>query len=70
MREQLRQAAADGLIVGVKWAVAILVVAAAFALVAGDYGAVRRQSANGQRAFDALMQWQSRQQAPAAPKEQ
>lgn len=70
MTDALRQAAHDGLILGVKWAVAILVMAAALALVAGDYGVVRRQSQNGQRAFDALVQWQQRQAAPQAPKEQ
>ena len=69
MTGTLREAAQAGLVLGVKWAVAVLVVAAALALAAGDYGLVRRQSQNGQRAYDALVQWQQQRQAPPAPKE-
>ena len=68
MTDRLREAATAWLVVGVKWAVAILVVGAALMFVAGDYGLVRRQAQNGQRAYDELVRLQQAAKAAAAPK--
>ncbi len=54
MRERLKQAASDGLVLGVKGAVALVVVALAVMLFLGDYSVVRQRALNGQKAFEFL----------------
>jgi hypothetical protein len=62
--QRLKTAAEEGLVCGVKWAVAILIVAVVIAWALGDYAVVRQRSLNGQVAFEC---WQHPQacQAPA-----
>lgn len=54
--QRFKQALADGAVLGVRYAVAILIVLVAVSWVLGDYNIVRQRSQNGQRAFDRLMQ--------------
>lgn len=53
---QVRNAAAAGTVVGVKWAMALLIMLASLAMFLGDYQVLRQRAANGQRAFEFIQQ--------------
>ena len=54
--ERLKTAAADGAVLGVKWAMVLMVLAMMAAVILGDYSLVRQRAANGQQAFDFIQQ--------------
>jgi hypothetical protein len=66
MWTDLKTAARDGLVVGVKLAVATLVILFAVSWFLGDYVVLRQQARNGQIAFDRQQQVLRQQQAAAA----
>lgn len=66
MIASLKEAAVAGLLIGVKWAVIIVVIAAALSIFLGDYGVTRQRALNGQKAFEFLAA-QPQQQQAAAP---
>ena len=65
MRERLRQAATDGLVLGVKYGVALAVLAAVILLCLGDYGVTRQRAYNGQLAHEYLQKMVQQQQTQA-----
>jgi len=56
MRDRLGQAAADGLVLGVKWSVALVIVAIALAVLAGDYQTTRANAAFAAQTLQQLLQ--------------
>lgn len=53
---RVRQAATDGLVVGVKYSIALVVVAFVLTWALGDYAIVRQRALHGQIAFETLQQ--------------
>ena len=58
---RLKDAAVEGLVFGVKWGVAIVVLAVILSLLMGDYAITRQRAMNGQQAFDAIVRSQQPQ---------
>jgi hypothetical protein len=68
LRTRLRAAAEEGLVLGVKWAIALAAILLGVSLTLGDYNLVRQRAYNGQLAFEALQRVQQQQApAPAVP---
>lgn len=63
MGARVKAAAVDGLIVGVKWGVTLLVITVLQSWWAGDYALVRSAARNGQIAFNTLQQMAQQQAA-------
>ena len=70
MTEQVKAAAVEGLLFGVKWGIALLVIGLLNVAWMGDYGVVRERATNGQRAFEHLLQQSQQAQKQAAPSAQ
>lgn len=56
LRQDLATAARDGLVLGVKYGIALLAVGVLIACALGDYAIVRQRALNGQIAFETLQQ--------------
>ena len=56
MWQRLRDAAADGVVLGVKWGLALLLALFSVSWALGDYNQVRQRALNGQQAFEFLQQ--------------
>ena len=61
-RDRLRDAIESGVIIGVKWALAVGLILIGVSYVLNDYGIVRERALNGQRAFEFLQQQVAQQQ--------
>ena len=57
-RSRLRDAAEDGLLLGVKYALAVGLILVGVSYVLGDYLVIRQRAANGQMAFEFLQKQQ------------
>ena len=57
-------AARAGLLLGVKWAVVVLLVSLTLGALAQDYLVVRQQARHGQQAFQYLQQQQASRKTP------
>lgn len=64
MWDAVKDAGREGIVLGVKWSVVLLIVGSALLWLAGDYRIVRQQAQNGQRAFQALSQAAAQQARP------
>jgi len=64
-RERVSTAAQEGLVLGVKWGIALLAVAILILYAISDYNTVRQRAYNGQLAFEAIQRAQAQQPAPA-----
>lgn len=62
MRDRLKVAAEEGIVLGVKWGIVIVLVCMAVVFALGDYNIVRQRAANGQQA------WEFIQKVNASPK--
>ena len=62
-RDRLRDAIESGVILGVKWALAVGLVLIGVSYVLNDYGIVRQRAFNGQAAFEYLQQQAAKQKA-------
>ena len=71
MWDALKTAAAEGCVLGVKWAIAVVIVAFTLGWIAQDYQIVRLQARNGEQAWRVMQQQARAAQANAAvpPKE-
>ena len=67
---RLSAALQEGLVLGVKWGVALLVVGFLILWALKDYGTVRQRALHGQEAFEFIqkVQAQAAQAPPPAPK--
>jgi hypothetical protein len=63
----LRQAASEGVVLGVKWGIALFLTLMALGYALSDYGIVRGRALNGQRAFEYLQQLEAQQKQAPAP---
>ena len=75
MWQRLSEAAQSGIVIGVKYGIALVLMLLSVSWILGDYQAVRERARNGQAAFEFLQQQvqrqqqsQSQSQAPVAPK--
>lgn len=68
LRDRLRDAIEDGMVIGVKWALAVGLILIGVSYVLNDYGIVRQRAMNGQAAFEYLQQQIAAQQKAQAPK--
>jgi len=59
----IKSAAVDGVVLGVKYGIAAVLIVIAVSWLLGDYGVTRQRAAAGQRAYDALVK--QAQQKPA-----
>lgn len=64
MLDRLKQAAAEGLVLGVKWGIALLVVGFLVLWAANDYSVVRARAEHGQAAFEYIQKATQQQAAP------
>ncbi len=64
---RLKQAAGEGLVVGVKWAIVITVVGMTWAFLVGDYLATRQRSVDAVNWINAQMAAAQRQQQQSQP---
>lgn len=62
--DRLREAFESGVILGVKWAIAVGLLLIGVSYVLNDYGIVRERALNGQRAFEYLQQQLAKQAKP------
>jgi len=62
MWDDLKSAAREGVLLGVKWAIIAAFVVFAVSMLLGDYIIVRQRAANGQQAFEFIVQQQQRVQ--------
>lgn len=68
MIQQLKDAVSAAIILGVKWAIVILIIGVALLLLAGDYQVVRQRAFNGQQAFEFIQRMNQQQVSqPAVP---
>lgn len=65
-RQRLLEAVQEGVVLGVKWTVALAVLGAVVYLAAGDYNETRRNAAAGREAYSFLLKMQQEAQAPPA----
>ena len=64
---RVKDAAEDGLVLGVKIAVVALCLVTALAWFLGDYNSVRQLAQHGEAAYQAILKAQQQQQAAPAP---
>ena len=67
MWNALKAAACEGTLLGVKYGVALLILAAVLLLLAGDYNVVRERALNGQIAFEKIDRAEKQMAAQPAP---
>lgn len=70
MLERLKAAAADAVVIGVKWAIIAALVLYAVSLTLGDYLIVRQRAYNGQLAYEAIEAARQQQPVPRLPQAQ
>jgi len=66
-RDRLKVAAEEGILIGVKWALALAAILLTVSYLLNDYGIVRSRAANGQLAFEYLQKAQAAATAPKGP---
>ena len=65
MWSEIKQAARQGVLLGVQYGIAVLLVLIAISWFVGDYSTVRQRALNGQQAFEFLVEQQKKNAIPA-----